>query len=124
MTETVERPQDFILEFDLGGTATKFHMPDFGQLAMVQHQARVLTRDGVGADQGARAMSLVYRSIRSWIVEVADKDRMEDLIADGDVTIEDMFSAMMKSVKASNDAETAPTTGPVVRRGRPRKAAK
>ena len=123
MTETVD-PKDFILTFNLGGVETKFHMPDFGQLAMVQHQGRLLTRDQVNAEQGARAMSLVYRSIRSWIVEPNDQDRLEDLIADGETSIEGVFSEMMKSVKASNDAE-APTTGPVVvRRGRPRKAAK
>lgn len=119
MTTPVE---DEVLTFDLVGQETKFHIPDFGQLAMVQHQGKLLTRDGINANEASRALTLVYRSIRSWFAEEADKDRFDDLLADGDVRIETALQQMMTAIKAEEKTK-APTTGPVVRRGRPRKSA-
>lgn len=102
----------------INGRDVKVVRPEVGQLALVQHQARILQRDGASRAQAERALSLVYRVVRGAIVDDADLDFIEDGIADKELTIEGVLRAIVTAAEETN-AEEAPK--PVVRRGRPRK---
>jgi hypothetical protein len=112
MTETP------IIVATINGRDVKAVRPEVGQLALVQHQARILQRDGASRVQAERALSLVYRVVRGAIVDEADLDFIEDGIADKELTIEGVLRAIVTAAEEAT-AEEAPK--PVVRRGRPRK---
>lgn len=103
------------------GADIKVIPPDFGQLALLQHQAQILQRDNVDLEAGKRALGLVYRVIRSAIPEADDIVRVEEALADRTVSILDLMKLI---VEASSRVPDEEPTKPVVRRGRPRKTAK
>lgn len=109
-----------ILIATINGREVKVQKPELGQLALVQHQARVLQKDNVTKEQGERALSLVYRVVRTAIVGQEDLDFIEDEIADRALTIQDALRAIVSAAEEQAEAEEAK---PVVRRGRPRKKA-
>lgn len=102
----------------IGGRDIKVVRPEVGQLALVQHQARILQREGATKAQAERALSLVYRVVRGAIVEADDLDFIEDGIADKELSIEGVLRSI---VTAAEEVAATETPKPVVRRGRPRK---
>jgi hypothetical protein len=101
----------------------KFREPDPGQLALVSHQARILTKgDKLTKGEAERALSLVYRTVMSWLPGADDKMAVEDMIADGDTVIEDVLRSLLSAANEARESE-AGEEKPVVRRGRPRKRA-
>lgn len=106
------------VDVDIQGRVITFLTPDFGQLALIQHQGRILASDNVTGDRAQRALSLVYRSIRSWVLKEIDLDYIDDLVADRALSLEDVLRQIMTQIKTA-----AEPTKPVARRGRPRKSA-
>ncbi len=111
-----------LLEAEIAGVTFKFKQPDPGQMALISHHAQILTKDEVTRSQAERALSLIYRSVLSWVPDADTKVAVEDLIADGDASIEDILRAILAATRANQEAE-AEDAKPVVRRGRPRKRA-
>ena len=116
MSETTEA---VAVPISLGDRDVMVTPPELGQLALLQHQVRVLKRDNVTKEEGARALDLAFRIARGRIVSKGDKDYVDDLLADGDLDLKGLVVAVIESVKQQPaDAEDVK---PVVRRGRPRK---
>lgn len=110
-----------VVTLPLRGRDIKLDPPDLGQLALLQHQARIMARDDVTREQGVRALDLAYRIVRSTLADEESRDYVNDLIADKEITIVELVQAMMEAVKKQN--EEAEEKTPAVRRGRPRKKA-
>ena len=111
-----------LLEAEIAGVAFKFKQPEPGQMALISHHAQILIKDGVTRSQAERALSLIYRSVLSWVQGADDKMAIEDLIADGETSIENILTTILATTRANQEAE-AEEAKPVVRRGRPRKRA-
>jgi hypothetical protein len=91
------------------GKDIKIVPPDYGQLALLQHQSRVLQRDNV---------TLVYRVVRSSIPEPDDILLVEEALADRTVSMGELIKFIVSAASAVEDDEPVK---PVVKRGRPRK---
>ncbi len=123
MTDPVEQQAGVVVDsvsIDVRGRMIEFLVPEFAQLALIQHQGRVLASDDVDGRKAERAFSLVYRTIRSWVLVEADLDYIEDLLADRQVSMEEILSLVTGKMKERSEGAQKP----VVRRGRPRKAAR
>jgi hypothetical protein len=123
MTNPVEQAEAIIetVTVDLKGRPVQFLTPDFAQLALIQHQGRIISGDNVGVDKVQRALSLVYRTIRSWVLVDTDLEYIEDLLADREMALEEILTKVMAEFKRLEEGLQAQQK-PVVRRGRPRKA--
>jgi hypothetical protein len=100
------------------GKDIKIVPPDYGQLALLQHQTRVLQRDNVTLEDGKRALALVYRVVRSSIPEPDDILLVEEALADRTVSMGELIKFIVSAASAVEDDEPVK---PVVKRGRPRK---
>lgn len=102
------------------GADIKVQPPNYGQLALMQHQANILQRDDVTLEDGKRALGLVYRVIRSSIPDADDLIRVEEALADGSTTLPEMMKLIVEAASRVPDEAEVPAK-PVVKRGRPRK---
>jgi hypothetical protein len=103
------------------GKDIKVIVPDYGQLALLQYQANILTKDNVTKEEGKRALGLVYRVVRSSIPEPDDANLVEDALADRSITMGEVIKLIVSAADRVPDEETP--AKPVVKRGRPRKTA-
>jgi hypothetical protein len=72
-------------------------------------------KDSTSGERKIQAVARIFDILESMVVQQEDRDFLLDVNVKGELALADLFGFL------SAFSDDAPTTGPVVRRGRPRK---
>src|SRR5262245_17326281 len=111
--DSVPDEEQIVVPMDVNGRDVLFRSLSSVQYMQLQHEGFLLEKDTTDMNRKRKSLDRVFRTMRSAIVNDDDKEYIEDLIADGKISLRELVRKILQVYKSTKDEPT-----PAVRRAR------